>query len=160
MSASTRGAARRRLGFSTQTLVLQLAVVLVVIVAMSSVFIWLTYQQLTSQIESRALAVARSVAADLDVRDEVTRISSALTVPSNVELRTGPLQQIGEATRVRTEALFVVITDDDGIRLSHPTPALLGQEVSTSPDTFTSASTEGIEGFTVPLTVVEPPCST
>ncbi|HSN12601.1 MAG TPA: sensor histidine kinase, partial [Propionibacteriaceae bacterium] len=51
----------------------------------------------------------------------------------NQALRAGPIQAIGESMRERTGALFVVVTDDHGMRLSHPTPELLGQRVSTSP---------------------------
>lgn len=124
----------RRLAFSTEMLLLQLGVLLFVVVATAAVMTWLTYQGFTQEVESRALAVAQSVAADTDVRAAVVQISAAPTVPSNAELRTGPIQAIGESIRTRTNALFVVITDHNGIRLSHPNPALLGREVSTSPD--------------------------
>ena len=36
--------------------------------------------------------------------------------------------------RERTEALFVVITDDNGIRLAHPTATEIGKRVSTPAD--------------------------
>jgi two-component system CitB family sensor kinase len=108
---------------------------MLVVLSTSVVFGWLTYQRLVSEVEARALAVAQSVASDLDVRDQVTRYSAAASLPDNAALRAGPLQAIGEGIRIRTSALFVVITDDQGIRLSHPTPRLLGQLVSTSPNT-------------------------
>jgi two-component system CitB family sensor kinase len=128
-----RRAPRARLPFSAQTLILQLGVVLLVVLSTSAVYGWLTYERLVSETESRALVVAQSVASDIDVRDQVSAYSRAETLPDNATLRDGPLQAIGEAIRERTSALFVVITDDDGFRLSHPTPALLGQLVSTSP---------------------------
>ena len=125
--------ARNRLAFSTQTLLLQLGVVALVVVGTAGMYGWFTYGQLTAEVTARALSVAQTVAADTDVRAQVTRVSSAARHRSNQELRAGPLQGIGEGIRKRTDALFVVITDDDGIRLSHPTPALLGRRVSTSP---------------------------
>jgi two-component system CitB family sensor kinase len=134
----TRGVPRNRRGqhrlaFSTQTLLLQLGVVVLVVVCTAGMYSWFTYGQLTAEVEARALSVAQTVAADTDVRAQVSRVSSAGGRQSNQALRTGPLQEIGESIRRRTDALFVVITDDDGIRLSHPTPALLGRKVSTSP---------------------------
>ncbi|MCU1557517.1 MAG: histidine kinase [Microbacteriaceae bacterium] len=127
------GRMRRRLTFSTQTFLLQMGVLLLVVLSTAALYVWLTYQRLTTETESRALAVAQSVAADTDVRVEVAKLSGAASLPSNSVLRQGPLQEIGEAIRMRTHALFVVITDDDGMRLSHPTASLLGQRVSTSP---------------------------
>ncbi len=132
---------RPRLAFSTQTLLLQLAVILLVVVSTAVVYGILTYQRLVAEVESHALAVAQTVASDFDVRSEVTAYSAAVSLPNNAGLRAGPLQALGETIRSRTSALFVVITDDDGARLSHPTPALLGQVVSTSP----TAALEGKE---------------
>ncbi|MGB6069128.1 MAG: sensor histidine kinase, partial [Rhodococcus sp. (in: high G+C Gram-positive bacteria)] len=45
----------------------------------------------------------------------------------------GALQRAAEGARNRTDALFVVITDDRGLRLAHPDPTVLGQRVSTDP---------------------------
>lgn len=123
----------RRLSFATQTLLLQISVLMLVVLCTGTLYVWLTYQRLTAETESRALAVAQSIAADTDVRDLVTQLSDLSALPDNQALRAGPIQAIGESVRDRTGALFVVVTDDDGMRLSHPTPELLGQRVSTSP---------------------------
>ncbi|MCU1577666.1 MAG: histidine kinase [Leifsonia sp.] len=131
--ARSAGPRLPRPAFSSQMLLLQLGVVTLVVLCTASFFMWLTYNRLVMDVESKALAVAQSVASQPDVRAEVAAVSSTHRVPSNSELRAGGLQAIAEDGRVRTNALFVVITDDDGIRLSHPTPALLGKEVSTSP---------------------------
>jgi signal transduction histidine kinase len=40
------------------------------------------------------------------------------------------VQGWAESVRVRTQALFVVVTDARGVRYSHPDPVLLGQQVS------------------------------
>lgn len=123
----------RKLTFATQTLLLQISVLMLVGLLSATLYTWLTYRQLTADTEARALAVAQSIAADPDVRDLVTQLSDLPALPDNQALRVGPVQAIGEAMRERTGALFVVVTDDDGMRLSHPTPELLGQRVSTSP---------------------------
>jgi two-component system CitB family sensor kinase len=122
-----------RLAFSTQILLLQLAVIAFVVIGTAVIFTWITYDRLATDIEAKALAVAQSIASEDEVRQKVATISSSEHVPANAALSTGPLQALAEDARTRTGALFVVITDDDGIRLSHPTESLLGQKVSTSP---------------------------
>ncbi|POH74821.1 sensor histidine kinase [Arthrobacter glacialis] len=123
-----------RLRFSTRVLLLQLGVVFAVVLITAGTFAALTYQRLGDQAEARALAVARAVASGEDVRRETAALAtspaSALTPAS---LAHGPLQLGAESTRERTGAFFVVITDDTGLRLAHPNPALLGQQVSTDP---------------------------
>ena len=61
----------------------------------------------------------------------VTSASAADEEPDPVALRDGELQRIAADVTARTGALFVVITDDHGIRLAHPLPSRLGEEVST-----------------------------
>lgn len=123
-----------RLRFSTRVLLVQLAVVFAVVLLTAGTFAALTYQWLGEQAEARALSVARTVASSEDVRRETAVLAagpeSALT-PAN--LAGGTLQQDAESARERTGALFVVVTDDAGLRLAHPNPALLGQKVSTDP---------------------------
>lgn len=123
-----------RLRFATRVLLLQLAVVAAVVLISAGTFAALTYQWLGEQAEARALSVARTVASSEDVRHETAALAagpeSALTPAS---LAGGPLQQYAEAVRVRTDALYVLVTDDAGLRLAHPNPALLGQMVSTDP---------------------------
>lgn len=123
-----------RLGFSARMLLLQLAAIALVVLLCTAVFGWLTYQRLGEGAEARALAVARSVAASSAVRTEVAALAAAGPERlSRQGLAGGPLQPLAEDVRARTGALFVVITDDAGLRLAHPNPALLGQRVSTDP---------------------------
>jgi two-component system CitB family sensor kinase len=82
-------------------------------------------QDLTEQFEQRALAIARSVAARPEL---ATAVTTSDPTPD------GPVQQQAEAVRRRTGALYVVVTDDRGIRYSHPTRARIGERVSTSPE--------------------------
>ncbi|MGC5221369.1 ATP-binding protein [Micromonospora sp. DT81.3] len=118
--------------FGTQVLVLQLACVTAVVAVCTAVFVWLGVQQLRSEAESSALSIARTVAVDGDVRAEVARISAEPGTPAAVELRGGALESLAADVQERTGALFVVITDDQGIRLAHPDPDRLGEVVSTS----------------------------
>lgn len=128
-----RSVPRQPLRFSTQTLLLQLAVVLLVVLLSAAVHAWLTYDRVGSDAENQALTLARTVASDPEVRADVLAISNQPGTPPAAELLAGPLQASAEAARTRTGALFVVITDETGIRLAHPDPQRLGEKVSTDP---------------------------
>lgn len=128
-----RSTPRPPLRFSTQTLLLQLAVVLLVVLLSAAVHAWLTYDRVGSDAENQALTLARTVASAPDVRADVQAISKQAGTPPAAELLAGPLQAAAEAARTRTGALFVVITDETGLRLAHPDPERLGEKVSTDP---------------------------
>ncbi len=117
--------------FATRTLLLHLATVALVVVLCTGVYLVLAVQQLRTEAESTALGIARTLAEDPQVRDEVARISAADEVPDADDLRSGDLQRLASDVSERTGALFVVIADDDGTRLAHPTPSRIGQMVST-----------------------------
>ncbi|MFE1663505.1 ATP-binding protein [Microbacterium sp. P02] len=118
--------------FSTQLLLWQLASVIAVVGVCTAVFTWLGVQQLRAEAESASLSIARTVAADGDVRALVARYSADPGTPAADALRGGDLETLAAGVERSTGALFVVITDDHGIRLAHPDPARLGEEVSTS----------------------------
>jgi two-component system, CitB family, sensor kinase len=82
-------------------------------------------RDLEQQYEQRALAIAHSVAAQPGLADDVTALEPE---PD------GPVEQAAEDVRRRTGALYVVVTDDQGIRYSHPVATNVGRRVSTSPD--------------------------
>ena len=114
----------RRLSFASQALLLQLGVLLAVLLAGVALVALLLQRELEDQYEQRALGIARSVAADPAYAVDIA--SHGPSPAGDVELR-------AEAVRRRTEALFVVVTDDAGRRYSHPNTALIGQRVSTDP---------------------------
>lgn len=118
--------------FATHLLLWQFACVIAVVAVCTGVFTWLGVQQLRAEAESSALGIARTVATDTDVRRAVEAISAEETVPSAEDLRTGELAALARDVEDTTDALFVVITDDRGIRLAHPDPDRLGEVVSTS----------------------------
>nr|WP_274708164.1 ATP-binding protein [Arthrobacter sp. H16F315] len=119
--------------FATQTLLLQLAVVALVVLLTSAVHGWLTYDRLGREAENQALTLARTVASDPQVRAAVQQISAQPGTPPPAELLAGPLMAAAEGARTRTGALFVVITDETGLRLAHPEAERLGERVSTDP---------------------------
>ena len=118
--------------FATRVLVLQLATVVAVVAVCTAVFAFLAIQQLRAEAGASALNIARTVAEDDDVRRLVERYSADPGTPDAGTLRDGELQSLATAVMARTDALFVVITDDHGIRLAHPDPERLGEVVSTS----------------------------
>ena len=131
MHRAARAAPRR---FATEVLLLQLAVVTAVVLLTSAVFAGIAVQRLGHEAEATALAVAQSVAGDADVRSEVARLSVDGTEIDGEALADGPLQLTSASVQQRTGALFVVVTDDHGIRLAHPDAERIGERVSTSPD--------------------------
>ncbi|MBM9468554.1 sensor histidine kinase [Nakamurella leprariae] len=138
---------RPRLRFTGQLLLLQLAVVTAVVGLGFSLFGTLLDRQLSTEYGQRALAVARSTAENPVVRDAVARWAAddRAAPETGTELATGAVQQQAEAVRGRTGALFVVVTDDRGIRLAHPDPTQLGRPVSTDPSVPLAGGEEVVE---------------
>ena len=88
-------------------------------------FVYVLRHDLSREYEQRALAIARSVAQEPGLANDVTQGEPAVD---------GPVQREAERVRKATHALYVVVTDDRGIRYSHPNTANIGEVVSTSPD--------------------------
>jgi two-component system CitB family sensor kinase len=76
-------------------------------------------QQLNEQFEQRSLSIAQTLAGEQNV---VTLAADGR--PG------GQLQVLASQVQQETDALFVVITNAQGIRLTHPTPALIGTPVT------------------------------
>ncbi|WP_246023155.1 ATP-binding protein [Nocardia yunnanensis] len=126
----------RSVRLRTQILLLQIAVVGLALGLAFGVFAYTSGQRLSGEYGQRALAIARTVAADLEVRAEVARYAGTALRPGpglKDELAHGELERVADDARMRTDALFVVITDDAGIRLAHPDRDRLGEMVSTDP---------------------------
>jgi two-component system, CitB family, sensor kinase len=94
--------------------------------------------RLDREYEQRALAVARTVAA----MPEIQRAVAAGD-------RGGVVQRRAEAVRRSTRTAFVVVTDDRGIRYSHPRPERIGQRVSTDPAALTGRTVLAVETGTL-----------
>lgn len=117
--------------FATRVLLLQLLTVVTVVGVCTAIFAWLAVEQLKADAEATALSIARTVAAEPGVREEVARRVDAEGTPE-ADLAEGVLQGFAAEIRESTGALFVVIADAEGIRLAHPDPERLGNQVSTS----------------------------
>ncbi|MFE3260824.1 ATP-binding protein [Nocardia sp. NPDC059229] len=126
----------RSVRLRTQILLLQIAVVGLTVGLAFGVFAYVSGDRLSGEYGQRALAIARTVASDPQVRAAVARYADSPLQAGPAlksELAGGDLEQIADSARLRTGALFVVITDDAGIRLAHPDHDRLGEMVSTDP---------------------------
>jgi len=127
-------AAKRRIDLRlvTQILLLQLAVVALTLGIAFALLAVVSNRRLMAEYGTRCLDIARVVAAAPALRADVARYNG-VTMPAAAELARGPLQNIATKVQQGTGALFVVITNDQGIRLSHPNISELGKMVSTDP---------------------------
>ncbi|HEU5111240.1 MAG TPA: sensor histidine kinase, partial [Micromonosporaceae bacterium] len=114
--------AHPRWTFTRQMLALHLTLTGLVVTVTMAMSGWLLSSWLDDQYGARALATARAVAVD-------PAIASAAAKGDTDRV----IQGRAEAIRGATRALFVVVTDRDGIRFSHPNPAMIGRRVSTDP---------------------------
>ncbi len=128
--------------FSTRTLLLQVGAVALAVVLAAGAHLWLAYERLWTEAEQNALTLGRTLASDPVLRRTTAQIAAGAGTPPPAELAAGPVMAAAESARARTGALFVVVTDEEGLRLAHPDPARLGERVSTPPDVALSGREE------------------
>lgn len=98
---------------------MMVAILVLVMVAGFLIVQWNLQRQLVGQYEHRALSVAQTLAAERQVRRLVTDGQPG-----------GELQVLASDVQHQTHALFVVITNEHGIRFTHPNPALIGTPIT------------------------------
>ena len=121
---------------ATQVLVLQVALVALSLGLAGALLAFFSHERLAAQYETQSLDVARTIAFAPLVRAEVEHYDNASLSPSPAltnELANGQLQLLATEIQQHANLLFVVITNDQGIRLSHPNRDELGKHVSTDP---------------------------
>jgi two-component system, CitB family, sensor kinase len=124
------------LRLATQVLVLQVAVVTLTLGIAGGLIAFMSHERLAAQYEDRSLDMGRAIAFAPLVRADVARYDAAPLTPSPAltdELANGPLQTLATEIQQRTGVLYVVITNNQGVRLSHPNRDELGKHVSTDP---------------------------
>jgi len=112
---------KTRVPLAYQILALQVGIIIISALAGAFAAIWQARQELDRQYEQRSLAIAESIAA-------TSAIQQALLSGDS-----GSIQQSAEQVRQATGATYVVVTDRQGIRFSHPNPALIGKPVDENP---------------------------
>lgn len=114
----------------SQLLVLQLLIVVVTVVVVGVVAYLMQSAQIRDSYRQQMVGVARSVATLPTVRDAFSSPDPAATI-----------QPIAELIRQSSGVTYVVVTDEDGIRYSHPDPRRIGERVSTDPSEVLSGRT-------------------
>jgi two-component system CitB family sensor kinase len=107
---------------STQIVLLQLAIVLLIVGAGVLVSLFLTRRQLDRSAGRESLEIARTVASIPAIVNAFGRPSPATTI-----------DPIAERIRRATGASFVVVANRQGIRYSHPNPKMLGKSLLHDP---------------------------
>jgi two-component system CitB family sensor kinase len=121
---------KTRLPLAYQILVFQVAIILLSALIGAAAAFWQAGQGLDLQYEQRALAIAQSVAANGEIHDALINGDP-----------TGVIERTAEQVRKSTGASYVVVTNRDGIRFSHPNPALIGKPVDENPASVLAGST-------------------
>jgi len=121
---------RPRLSLASRILAFQLAIILGSLLVGAIVSIVVERQRLDAQYEKRALTVAESVAGMPSVRDALNDSDPSRT-----------LQPLAEGMRNAAGARFVVIAGANGIRYSHPNPAMIGKPIDEDPSAILAGHT-------------------
>ena len=114
---------------------LQFAVVAFTLVIAFGLFAVFSHQRIAYEYGVRALDIARVLATApvVQIRRRRVRRGESPGPLSTEELAKGPLEAIAMDIQRQTDVLFVVITNDRGLRLTHPDVDELGKPTSTSP---------------------------
>ncbi|QZY29499.1 sensor histidine kinase [Nocardioides coralli] len=141
----------RSVPLRTQLLGLQLLIVLTTVVVVGVVAARMQAAQIRESYQQQMIGVAQSVA----------------TLPTVVEAfgsddPSATIQPIAELIREASGVTYVVVTDDRGIRYSHPNPDQLGEMVTTDPtplesgEMYTGTQTGSLgESWRVKLPIVD-----
>ncbi len=134
-----------------QVFVLQVAIVLLLVVAAAVALVLQVRYDSTREARNRSLAVAETFANAPGVRE-------ALTAPDP----TAVLQPRAEAARVRSEVDFVVVMNTRGVRYTHPKPDRIGRTFvgTLGPALAGRSFTEEITGTIGPLVQAVVPVET
>jgi two-component system, CitB family, sensor kinase len=130
---SMRARVRRLQRLSTQVVIMMVAILVVTMAAGFAVVQRNLSRQLDVQYEHRALAVAQALGSQPGLQQAVLAGDPGGVGPD------GAVQAMAMAAATGTGAAFVVVTNRDGIRYSHPKPWLIGTPVG-YPDREPAAS--------------------
>src|ERR1700704_1340672 len=121
---------KTRLPLAYQILVFQVAIIVLSALMGGGAELWQTSQQIDRQYQQRSLAIAESVASNSAIQDALLNRDPG-----------GLIQTTAEQVRHSTGATYVVVTNRDGIRYSHPNPAMIGKPVDENPATVLAGNT-------------------
>ncbi|HEX6512746.1 MAG TPA: sensor histidine kinase, partial [Chloroflexota bacterium] len=107
-----------RMSLQTKVLLLQAGIVLLVVTVLSGTFIAILSGIVHREYEQRVMAVAQTVALMPALRDALAQPDPAAAI-----------QPLAEQLRTAAGLTFIVISNRQGIRYSHPNPELIGKPV-------------------------------
>lgn len=113
---------KRAMKLRTWVALLQSVIMLVIIVGTGVTVAVIQNMQLRSDYQNRMLVLANSVARLDSVIDAFDQQDPSVVI-----------QPLAELVREAAGVTYVVVSNTDGIRYSHPNPELIGQPVSTKP---------------------------
>ncbi|MER7559259.1 sensor histidine kinase [Nocardioides sp. NPDC126508] len=113
---------RRRMSLRAQMLLLQVAIVLTAVAGVGVAASITQANQIRASYEQQMIGVAQSVA-------RLPAVRTAMDDPRPEK----EIQPIAELIRKASGVTYVVVTDENGIRYSHPNPDRIGERVSTDP---------------------------
>lgn len=120
----------RSMSLRVQLLLLQMAIVLITVLGTGVVASWLQEQQLRDAYRDRMIGVAQSAASLPAIVDAFDDADPSVTI-----------QPIAELLRKASDVTYVVVSNAEGIRYSHPDPSRIGKHVSTDPSLPLSGKT-------------------
>jgi two-component system CitB family sensor kinase len=109
---------KRRIRLQTRLILWVTALLTSVVGMMGFLFYGILVDAVEEQIGKRALSLAKTVAADPELREAFSR-----------EERWRQIQPIAERARINSGAEFVVVGNEHGVRYSHPIPERIGKEM-------------------------------
>ena len=113
----------------TQLVLLQVFIVLAVVLTVGLAAMLMQERQIREASQERMIGVAQSVAQLPTIIEAYDDADPAKTI-----------QPIAELIRDASNVAYVVVTDDKGIRYSHPNPDRIGEPVSTDPSVALSGA--------------------
>ena len=113
----------------TQLVLLQVVIVLAIVLTVGLAAMLMQERQIREASQERMIAVAQSVAQLPTVVDAFDDEDPAAVI-----------QPIAELIRDSSNVAYVVVTDGEGIRFSHPNPDRIGEPVSTDPSVARSGA--------------------
>ena len=116
LSPPPKNARKRPLTLSTLTTLMMVAVIFTVLLSVHFLYFIQIDDFTHSHVKDKALAVARTLAEDPQVK-------RSLLLPAG----DNAIQSLAKAVQKRNDLLFVTITNQQGVRYSHPNPRLINQ---------------------------------
>ncbi|WP_228479700.1 ATP-binding protein [Microbacterium abyssi] len=113
----------------TQLVLLQVFIVLAIVLTVGLAAMLMQERQIREASQERMIAVAQSVAQLPTIVEAYDDADPAAVI-----------QPIAELIRDSSNVAYVVVTDDEGIRFSHPNPDRIGERVSTDPSVALSGA--------------------